>query len=144
MAISLIYLGGPMKIHHICIQTSDYATSLRFYTQVLGFSLLQESEGFHGRAFNTWLDLEGFMIELQTAKAGEVFSPYNKNGEGMPHFCLVSNQFEEDYRKIKASDLARFRHKDGMDIYTVGNGQLFKLVAPEGTIIEIRNQQVLS
>lgn len=127
-----------MKIHHICIQTSDYQASLAFYTKALGFSIIQESKNFHGRAYNTWLDLEGFMIELQTAKIGQSFVTYNKNSRGIPHFSLFSEEFEHDYRRIKKSKLARFRQKNQQDIYVVEKGRLFKIEGPEGTIIEIR------
>ena len=128
-----------MKIHHICIQTSDYKTSLQFYTKGLGFQLVQESENFHGRDYNTWLTLDGFMIELQTAKEEKPFAPYNKNSEGIPHFCLFSEDFDADYQRIKASDLASFRQKNHQDIYEVEQGRLFKVRAPEGTIVEVRD-----
>lgn len=129
-----------MFIHHICIQTEDYQKSKSFYMEVLGFSLLQETPDFHGRDFNTWLSLNGFMIELQTAKAGKKFEPYHKEREGIPHFCLYSEAFDEDYRKIKGLAGLVFRQKNGADIYEVEKGRLFKVIAPEGTIIEIRDQ----
>ncbi|HAZ39048.1 MAG TPA: glyoxalase, partial [Exiguobacterium sp.] len=40
------------QIHHICIQTTDYVASKQFYEQ-LGFTLVQESPGFHDRDFNS-------------------------------------------------------------------------------------------
>ncbi len=132
-----------MKIHHICIQISTYEKSLAFYRGVLGFDLVQVSEDFHTRDYNTWLDLNGFMIELQTAKVGQPFSAYNKNSQGVPHFCLYSDAFDEDYIKIKSKDQGFFRQKNHKDIYQVEGGRLFKVVAPEGTIIEIRDSESL-
>lgn len=57
-----------MKIHHICIQTNTYEESKKFYMDILGFELVKETPNFHERDYNTWLDLNGFMIELQTGK----------------------------------------------------------------------------
>lgn len=69
-----------MRIHHICIQTNCYNESKMFYTDILGFKLIQETKNFHGREYNTWLDLNGFMIELQTGK--DNLEKYNKEAEG--------------------------------------------------------------
>ncbi len=132
-----------MQLHHICIQTNDYVKSKTFYCDTLGFELVQESPNFHTRGFNTWLCLDDFMIELQTAKEKNVLAPYNKESEGIVHFCLVSTSFDEDYKKLKCEASVVFRQKQGSDIYEVENGRLFKIVAPEGTIIEIRDQITL-
>ncbi len=35
---------------------------------MLGFKILHETKGFHGRANNTWLQLNDCIIELQTQK----------------------------------------------------------------------------
>ena len=132
-----------MQIHHICIQTQDYNASKEFYTRLLGFTLVQESTDFHTRDFNTWLSLDGFMIELQTAKTGIPLSAYNKDSEGIVHFCLYSEDFDQDYGRIKEDGCVNFRQKQGSDIYEVENGRLFKIIAPEGTIVEVRDQNTL-
>ena len=113
-----------MKIHHICIQTNCYEKSKKFYIEILGFKLVKETINFHGRAYNTWLDLNGFMIELQTGK--EQLVKYNKDAEGIVHFALYEENIE-------------FKRKNGNIIYQVENSKLVKLIAPEGTIVEIRD-----
>ena len=68
-----------MMTHHICVQTNDYEASKRFYMQILGFSLVSETENFHMRAYNSWLrGPDGLMIELQTPKGKALFSPMDK------------------------------------------------------------------
>ncbi|MCR5146149.1 MAG: VOC family protein [Clostridia bacterium] len=119
-----------MRIHHICIQTNCYNESKMFYTDILGFKLIQETNNFHGREYNTWLDLNGFMIELQTGK--DNLEKYNKEAEGIVHFALYENNLEEFVSKIK---------KDGNIIYNVENSKLVKIIAPEGTIVEIRDDE---
>ncbi len=129
----------PKMIHHICIQTNCYEQSLEFYSKVLEFDILQETRDFHGRDYNTWLKLESFMIELQTPKSRKKFESYNKESEGIVHFCIYVDDFEYEYQRIKSTCSDQFLKKNGKDIYQVENGLLFKLKAPEGTIIEVRD-----
>lgn len=130
-----------MKIHHICIQTNSYEESKLFYTEVLGFNVVKETINFHGRDYNTWLDLNGFMIELQTGK--EHLEKYNKESEGIVHFALYEKDVEEFVAKIKDFKHIKFKKKEGKIVYQVENSKLVKLIAPEGTIIEIRDSEEL-
>lgn len=127
-----------MRIHHICIQTNTYEESKRFYIDILGFKLINETPNFHGRDYNTWLDLNGFMIELQTGK--DVLDKYNKESEGIVHFALYEENIDEFVSKIKDNKDIKFKKKDGRIIYQVENSKLVKLIAPEGSIVEIRNK----
>ena len=52
-------------VHHVCIQTEKYKESLDFYNKILGFEIINVSENFHNRKYNTWLKLGDFMIELR-------------------------------------------------------------------------------
>ena len=125
-----------MRIHHICIQTNTYEESKRFYMDILGFKLINETPNFHGRDYNTWLDLNGFMIELQTGK--NILDKYNKESEGIVHFALYEDDIDEFVSKIKDNKEIKFKKKDGKIIYQVVNSKLVKLIAPEGTIVEIK------
>ncbi len=89
-------------IHHICIQTDRYKESLDFYTNILGFEIVSETPDFHTRDYNTWLISNGFMIELQTSKADETLSPYSKYVNGIVHFCLLVDDVESEYQRIKS------------------------------------------
>ncbi len=84
-----------MRIHHICIETSIYKESLKSYTRVLNFALVKETPDFHGREYNSWLELNRFYIELQTPKKEVTLESEDRD--------------------------------------------LFKVIAPEGTIIEFRD-----
>lgn len=127
-----------MKIHHICIQTNTYEESKKFYMDILGFKLVKETLNFHGRDYNTWLDLNGFMIELQTGK--NTLVQYNKESEGIVHFALYEDNIDNFVAKIKDDKEIKFKKKDGKIIYQVENSKLVKLIAPEGTIVEIRDK----
>lgn len=128
-----------MTIHHICIQTDNYSESLRFYTEVLGFKLIQETAGFNKRDFNSWLVHEGFMIELQTQKNGEDVVNYFKNANGIAHICFYTNDIKKKLDSIKEKQYYNFQMKNQSEIYSVLRTNLFKVIAPEGTIIEFRD-----
>ncbi len=131
------------RIHHVCIQTDDYKASLDFYMNIMGFKLIKESPDFHKRSYNTWLELEDFMIELQTGKAGEVLMKPNSRVEGLVHMCFLVEDVKAEVARIKALGYNHFKEKNGGDIYEVEGSALSKMIAPEGTIIELRDVKEL-
>lgn len=128
-----------MVIHHICIQTINYKKSLNFYRDILGFELIKESPNFHTRGFNSWLKLGSFMIELQTPKKGTGFSEYSSQTQGPVHMGFAVEDVKEAYNNIVEKGYSNFKKKNDEDIYKVENGYLFKIIAPEGTQIEVRD-----
>ncbi|MCI0768559.1 VOC family protein [Bacillus sp. TL12] len=127
-------------VHHICIQTNNYKESIKFYENALGFELIQESPNFHKRSYNSWLKLDSFYIELQTGKEKEQLGENNKNSQGIVHFCLWVPNLLEEMQKIKRLGY-EFLLKNDQEIYKVENGSLCKVIAPEGTIIELRDNK---
>lgn len=133
---------GVKTLHHVCIQTEKYTESLEFYTKILGFELIKETENFHKRNFNTWLRLGTFMIELQTSKKGDKLKAWNSSSEGIVHMCFFVDSVQEEYDRIKKLGYTNFKTKNGEEIYKVEDGYLFKIKAPEGTEIEIRDSLI--
>ncbi|MBC6696065.1 VOC family protein [Terrisporobacter mayombei] len=129
-------------IHHICIQTENYKESLDFYTRILGFEIVKESKNFHNREYNTWLKLENFMIELQTPKNGDEFSKWSSLNAGPVHMGFLVDNVENEYERIKKLGYDNFKTKNGEIIYKVEGESLFKIKAPEGTEIEIRDTDI--
>ncbi|MBY0122765.1 VOC family protein [Bacillus sp. S/N-304-OC-R1] len=127
-------------VHHICIQTNTYTDSIKFYTEGLGFKLVQESPNFHGRDYNTWLQLGTFYIELQTGKKGESLGESVSNSQGIAHFCIWVENLDEEVARLQNLG-AEFLLKNNMPIYQVENGFLCKVRAPEGTIVELRDNK---
>ncbi len=129
--------------HHICIQTNDYEASKAFYMNMLGFELEKESPQFHGRDYNTWLKLGAFRIELQTPKDKGHFAPYDDKANGIMHFCLLVDAVETVYQGLLEKGFKAFKLKNGKALYEVEGSLLLKLNAPEGTIVEFREQASL-
>lgn len=113
----------------------------KFYVNILGFEVMLETPNFHERDFNTWLIQGETRIELQTNKKSEELIPFNKASGGIVHFfCLYVKDLEADYERLLNTGFRAFKQKKhGKDIYEVEGGKLMKIIAPEGTIIEIRD-----
>ena len=129
-------------MHHVCIQTSNYEESLRFYKDIMEFEVISETKGFHGRDFNTWLKLGDFMIELQTGKSRDVLNKWSPLNEGIVHMCFLVDSVDKEYERIIKLGYNNFKVKNGEVIYNVEGGKLFKVKAPEGTEIEIRDSKI--
>lgn len=129
------------KLHHICIQTDCYRESLEFYSQILGFRIVQESPDFHSRDYNSWLESDGLMVELQTGKRGQELTSSGSGSKGIVHLAYWVDDIQKEYMRIRDLGYGRFKAKDGADIYSVEGGRLFKLLAPEGTVIEFRDKR---
>ncbi|MCX5773043.1 MAG: VOC family protein, partial [Fusobacteria bacterium] len=87
------------------------------------------------RAYNTWLGKNGFYIELQTPKEGKIFEPIHTEVAGINHLCFYSPNLEVLFHEIKRIAPTCIVKP----LYTVFSTALFKIKAPEGTIIEFRN-----
>lgn len=129
------------RIHHVCIQTNKYKESIDFYTNILGFKVVQETRGFHGREYNTWLEQNGFMIELQTGKENEELIENSDEATGIVHICFLVEDVKKEVIRIKELGYKKFKLKNDSEFYKVGLCVISKIVAPEGSIIEIRDTQ---
>lgn len=133
---------GIKMMHHVCIQTNNYKDSLEFYTKILGFEIIQETKNFHNRDYNTWLKLGTFMIELQTGKKEDKLTKWNKLNEGIVHMCFLVDNVQEELNRIKRLGYNDFKLKNNEALYKVEDSFLFKIKAPEGTEIEMRDKEI--
>ncbi len=128
------------SIHHICIETDRYKESIDFYCSLLGFEILEETKNFHGREFNTWIKNKNVIIELQTPKLLSTEKIIPLNQKGIVHVCFIVDNLSKAIDLLIEKDFSSFRKKDGEIIYSVKGGDLAKITAPEGTVIELREE----
>lgn len=129
-------------VHHVCIQTEKYSESIDFYTKILGFEIVKETQNFHSRAFNTWLKLGNFMLELQTPKKGDILNNWSNKNEGIVHLCFLVDNVQDEYTRITSLGYNNFKLKNNKVIYEVEGEKLLKIKAPEGTEIEMRDTEI--
>jgi glyoxylase I family protein len=134
-----------LRFHHACIETADYAATIDFYVRILGFIVEQETPGFHGRAYNSWLRSGDVRLEIQTPKGDATASAEGTapdvGATGLRHLCFVVGDLDASLRQLETGGWTRFAEKGGKRIYEVEGGRLLKVIAPEGTIIELREDE---
>jgi glyoxylase I family protein len=84
------------------------------------------------------------MIELQTGKAGDKLICWSPLNEGIVHLCFLVDNVQKEFARIKGFGYSNFKIKNGEEIYKVEDGYIFKIIAPEGTEIEMRDTQIYS
>lgn len=65
---------------------------------------------------------------------------FNSNSEGLVHFCIWVENLKLEVERLQKMNV-NFVMKNNEIIYKVENGSLCKLIAPEGTIIELRDNR---
>ena len=129
-------------MHHVCIQTEKYEEFLGFIGIFWNLMLLRRLRDFTVGIIILELKLDDFMIELQTPKKGDTLNKWSSLNEGIVHMCFLVNDIEEEYNRIISLGYNNFKVKNGEIIYNVEGGKLFKVKAPEGTEVEIRDTNI--
>lgn len=131
-----------MILHHLCIETNDYESSVSFYKKVFNAECIKENKNFHNRDYISWFSIGSIKIELQTPKHGENSNESETNKTGIVHVAFYVENLDEEYKRLKDLNINSFVQKNGSDIYEVLGKKLMKIVAPEGTIIELRDSDI--
>lgn len=99
---------GIVNADHIAIRVPDYAGTVAFYTEILGFALEQEwtlSEALPGARF-AYLSLGGFQIEViaegsLNPAAPTTDVPDHLGRGGYIHLCLRTNDLDSTATRLK-------------------------------------------
>lgn len=126
-------------LHHICIQTRCYQETVDFYTKIMGFVLIKEDIHVSKRMKKGWLKFGDIMFEVLPPKCSSPYDEYKNLREGMPHLSFQVENIDEAYEEFKTLGFENFKSRHGKYIYKIKGGHQFKMVAPEGTEIEIRD-----
>lgn len=132
-----------MKIHgfhHFGIHTASYDASLKFYCELLGFEQVKDDLYAPKRLHRTWLKRGPIMIELLSPKCNKPYKAFVNSNEGVAHLSFFVEDIESAYEDAKLFG-ATIRSRHGKDIYRIKGGKQLKIIAPEGTEIEIRDSQ---
>lgn len=96
---------GITQVHHIAIICSDYARSKAFYTEVLGFDIIQEVYRETRDSYKLDLALNGqYIIELFSFPNPPV-RPSRPEACGMRHLAFQVGDLERVVQEIKAQNL---------------------------------------
>ena len=120
-------MAKPKRIGHLVINVRNVASSVKFYTDVLGFEVSLERPG-----FGTFLTCGKIHHDLALFQAPEDAAPVTEGGLGLNHMAIQVEDYEElkdyyyrlqDYYEV--SDLRTVDHVMTKSIYIKdpdGNG----------------------
>jgi glyoxylase I family protein len=92
-------------IHHVAILTDDYETSKRFYTEVLGFTIIAETYREARQSYKLDLSINGlYQIELFS------FPEYRERAsfpeaKGLRHLAFAVDDVEASYMYLKSKNV---------------------------------------
>jgi glyoxylase I family protein len=140
-------------IHHVAIHTKNLDRILAFYREAFGFvPVIDELSWSDNKFFDSVIGLSGTAGRLIMLKANNVYleifeysappgrqgEPLHPNDHGYTHFCVDSDDIEEDYKRLVAAG-AKFTRAvpDEVTGIRAVYGQ-----DPDGNVIEL--QQVVA
>jgi glyoxylase I family protein len=119
-------------IHHIAVICSDYQRSKRFYTEVLGLTLLAEAYRAERQSWKCDLDAGNARIELFSFPAPPP-RPSRPEACGLRHLAFAVDDLAAEVARLEAFGIAVEPVR--VDPYT---GQLFTFFAdPDGLPLEL-------
>ncbi|WP_300599163.1 VOC family protein [Niabella sp.] len=94
------------KLHHVAIICSDYARSKKFYTEILGFTILQEVFREERDSYKLDLALNGqYLIELFSFPAPPA-RPTRPEATGLRHLAFEVTDIEAAVQQLLANNIA--------------------------------------
>ena len=93
------------KVHHVAVICSDYGRSLRFYTEVLGFTVIAEHYRAERDSYKTDLALgEEFVIELFSFPSPPP-RPTRPEAAGLRHLAFGVRDIEKEAARLESSGI---------------------------------------
>lgn len=90
------------RIHHIAIITGNYEVSKKFYTEVLGFTIIKETYRQERDSFKLDLAIEGtYQVELFSFPAFTERSSYPE-AKGLRHLAFAVDDVEESVQFLRS------------------------------------------
>jgi len=105
-------MAQPKRVGHLVLNVKDVATSVEFYTEVLGFEIALERPG-----MGTFLTCGKVHHDLALFQAAPDAAPVTKGGLGLNHMALQVEDFDmltHYYNILKERDLVDHTVDHGM------------------------------
>ncbi len=93
------------KVHHIAIICSDYETSKKFYTQILGLSIIKETYRTERNSYKLDLAVNGvYAVELFSFPY-PAKRPSRPEAMGLRHLAFEVNNLDEVVKDLTENDV---------------------------------------
>jgi glyoxylase I family protein len=90
------------SVHHIAIITDDYATSKKFYTEILGFEIIREVYRKDRDSYKLDLSVNGtYQVELFSFPSARERGSYPE-AKGLRHLAFAVDDINEAVKELQA------------------------------------------
>jgi glyoxylase I family protein len=124
---------GLMKIHHIALIVSNKDSSLKFYTEILGFNKLSEYFRAERNSYKIDLERDGVRLEMFTFPDAPK-RPSRPEAMGLRHLAFELQNLERFHAELKANKVENVE-EIRVDEYT--GKKFFFFPDPDGLPIEM-------
>jgi glyoxylase I family protein len=132
--------GLKCRMHSIAIQTDCFEQSYRFYTEIIGLSVIRELFAFKTRTL-AWLDAGAAQIELYSTKHGAAAEECGGQTNGIDHVAFAVDDLDG---VMAVMDLHSVTITKGPLVPPSGDPRqppILFVEAPEGTEIQFREPE---
>ncbi len=126
-----------MKFAHTMIRVFDLDTSIEFYENALGFTLVRKSDHEHGKFTLAFLDIPNSDAQLELTYNWPQDEPYDL-GSGYGHIALYVEDMDATIKQIRSAgyDLDR-----GPKTSPSGKSRMAFIKDPDGYSIELLEEK---
>ena len=90
------------SVHHIAIITDDYATSKKFYTEILGFGIIREVYRKERNSYKLDLSVNGkYQVELFSFPSPQERGSHPE-AKGLRHLAFAVDNIEEAVKELQS------------------------------------------
>lgn len=126
-------MGAILGIHHLCVQTPDIETSLRFYRDILGFAVSDRETCDFGEY--AMLQLGGTRLELIQPKQADANS-FGSQG-ALAHFGLAVAGLDEVCEDLRQKGVRFTTKAPGRYAQPMGGFRAISFSGPSGEAINL-------
>jgi glyoxylase I family protein len=95
-----------LRVHHIAIITDNYQVSKKFYTEILGFSVIKETYRKERNSFKLDLAINGnYQIELFSFPDTTARASYPE-AKGLRHLAFAVDDIEASVQFLRSKEVA--------------------------------------
>ena len=120
-------------VHHIAIIVGDYEVSKRFYTEILGFTIIKETYRVDRKSYKLDLAIDGlYQVELFSFPENRERASYPES-KGLRHLAFAVENVEAAASELRANGV----EVQGVRIDELTNKQFCFFYDPNGQPLEL-------
>lgn len=131
------------RIHHVCIQTSDFEKAFDFYTNALGLKVIKHPFNYKGERLISWISAGSIIIELNGLKQGteDKAHEYSSFGLGPSHIAFVVEDLDDVIDRLNKYHVRIVKHPFLPPTGDLNQPRVAFIEGPDNDHIELREKE---